>query len=114
MSRADRNWNPKYLKQEKERIGSSPEKFLGRWLTKARYEARKGIKDKIAADVTKEYLMSLYKRQNGKCAVSNKPLTHIVGSGKKEPGNISVARKTTEKPFEKGNIRLIRHEIHRD
>ena len=35
-----RNSNKAYMKQELKRLSQSPEDFLGRWLTKSKYESR--------------------------------------------------------------------------
>ena len=81
MSRDDRNWNPKYLQREKDRLSSSPQKFLGSWLTKSRYESKKGIKAPIAEDVTKEFLKKVWDRVDGKCYHSKKKMSYIKGEG---------------------------------
>ena len=113
MSREDRNYNPKYLKQEKVNLSSSPKKFLGRWLTKSKYESRKGLKDKIADDVTKEWLESIWKKVEGHCMHSQKKMTIIKGKGVVET-NVAVGRKNVTKPFTRDNLILVQHQYYRD
>ena len=113
MSREDRNYNPKYLKQEKVNLSSSPKKFLGRWLTKSKYESRKGLKDKIAENVTSDFLESLWNKQKGKCGHSKDEMTYIRGKGVVET-NVAVGRKNVTKPYTRDNIVLVQHKYYRD
>ena len=108
-----RNSNQAYLEQEKERLSSSPIKFLGRWVTKSRYEARNGLKDKIADDVTKEWLESIWKKVEGHCMHSQKKMTIIKGKGVVET-NVAVGRKNVTKPFTGDNLILVQHQYYRD
>ena len=107
-----RNSNKVYMKQELKRLSQSPEDFLGRWLTKSKYESRNGLKAPIANDITKEWLSKIWSRVNGKCAHTKKKMTYIRGKGKVET-NVAVGRKNINKPYTRENIVLIQHKYYR-
>lgn len=51
-------------------------------------------------------LVNLWNAQNGKCAISGQPMTHILGSGK-HLTNVSIDRIDPSRGYEKDNIRLV-------
>lgn len=57
-------------------------------------------------DITKEYIKELYLKQDGKCAISNIPMTYISGSGK-HATNISIDRIDSNKGYTKDNVQLV-------
>jgi hypothetical protein len=57
-------------------------------------------------DLTIEYLIALYKRQLGKCALSNREMTHVVGEGRVAE-NISIDRIDNNLGYVPGNIQLV-------
>jgi len=53
-----------------------------------------------------EFLLSLYDKQDGKCALSGVELTRIVGEGQVTT-NASIDRIKPGKPYTKTNVRLV-------
>ncbi len=111
MSRADRNQNRAYILQEYERVSRTPETFLSRWYSKAVYDSNVGLKDEVTTNV--KYLVKLFHRQRGKCAICGNKMGHSKGEGRKDC-NISVARKNWSKSFNSWNIELLCTKIHHD
>ena len=63
-----------------------------------------------AFNISPEYLHELWKTQNGKCAISGKTMTHIIGNDKKtvySPFNTSIDRIDSSEGYVKRNIQLI-------
>lgn len=73
-----------------------------RWLgarDRAKYKNRK-------FDITKEDLMELWNKQEGKCAISKLPMTYTMDNGR-NPYNISVDQINPSKGYTKDNIQLV-------
>ena len=75
---------------------SSPRKFLSSSLGKGKDRSK----------LTLDYLMELYGRQDGKCALSGKDMTYVAGQGR-IPTNISIDRIDNNVGYEVGNIQLV-------
>lgn len=52
------------------------------------------------------YLIELYEKQNGKCAISGRKMTHIAGEGRVLT-NISIDRINNDGGYTKGNVQLV-------
>lgn len=81
--------------KQKEYRSRSPRHFMN-GLT------HKKIKDR---NLTVDFLDSLYKKQNGKCAISGRDMTYITGQGR-VPTNISIDRIDSSKGYEEENCQL--------
>jgi hypothetical protein len=55
--------------------------------------------------LTVDFLVELYEKQNGKCALSGKVMTYVVGEGR-VPTNISLDRIDSSLGYEEANIQL--------
>lgn len=84
------SWSAKYASK-------SPKTFLGRLLTKDRYNRE---------EISIEYLLSLWNGQKGLCAISKVPMTHLHGEGNLDT-NISIDRINPEEGYIEGNIQLV-------
>lgn len=62
----------------------------------------------IELDLTKESLLEMYKRQEGRCAITSIPMTSVIGHGAKYT-NISVDRIEVGGPYSQANTRLVCH-----
>ena len=60
----------------------------------------------IPFDITKDYLKELWKKQNGRCAISNIPMTFELGNGR-TPTNISLDQIDHKKGYTIGNTQLV-------
>ena len=98
-----------------------------RWLIKALQNAEKDpgpfISSQIVSDsrkrakkhgwdhnVDREYLVKLWKKQKGKCAVTKVTLTGMPGSREsKNPYRASLDRIDNAKGYVKGNVRFVSH-----
>lgn len=86
----------KYYPQQYAKNSSSPEIFISRLLaTNKRY-----------AKVSVDYLMSLYNKQHGRCALSGREMTYIRGYGRIST-NISIDRIDSSKDYMEGNVQLV-------
>jgi hypothetical protein len=65
-----------------------------------------GKRDKNFKKFDIDYLMYLYKKQNGLCRYTGIPMTHIRGSGYVQT-NISIDRINGSKGYKKRNIQLV-------
>lgn len=75
---------------------SSPRKFLSSSLSK-------GVgREQLSLD----YMMELYEKQEGKCALSGREMTYITGNGR-VPTNISIDRIDSSVGYEEGNVQLV-------
>lgn len=81
--------------------------FLRKLLNGCRNRVSNGYKNKnITIDIDIEYLISLYYKQQGKCAISGISMTSIKGKGKHDT-NISIDRIDSAKGYTKDNIQLV-------
>lgn len=91
---------------------SSPRNFLSGRYTEAKARGRRG-NIPVSKDFTLELLVSMYKEQKGKCAVSGLPMTWEIEVFKKANAdnrrgtNISIDRINSSKGYEPKNIRLV-------
>jgi len=69
--------------------------------------ARNRIKDDSKINITKEYLFDLWKKQEGKCALCDIPMTFIRGNGWQVPTNASLDKIDPSKGYIEGNVRLV-------
>lgn len=56
--------------------------------------------------ITTDYAMALWAEQNGRCSLSGIQMTWASGKGGPQPTSVSIDRIRTDRPYEKGNIRL--------
>lgn len=75
---------------------SSPRKFLSSSLGKK----------KRRENLSLDYLMQLYEKQEGKCAISGRTMTFITGQGR-VPTNISIDQINPAGGYLEGNIQLV-------
>lgn len=83
-------WSAKYASK-------SPETFLRRLLNKRRYDKR---------EISLQYLVDIWNRQNGLCAISKVPMTHLHGQGNLDT-NVSIDRINPNVGYVEGNIQLV-------
>jgi hypothetical protein len=55
-----------------------------------------------------DFLVGLYEKQGGLCAISKQPMTHTAGGGR-NPSNISIDRIDNSKGYERDNVQLVCH-----
>ena len=104
-----------YCKKCTHEINKKSFSTLDGFITKIFSSTRKGAeKRNIEFNITKDEIAELYKKQNGRCAISNNELTHIAYSteGKKYHGvinkwNISIDRIDSNKNYTIDNIQLV-------
>lgn len=75
-------------KQMYRRLNISPETFMGDRFNKVRLRAKK---NGVEFNLTKEYLIDLYKHQKGNCFYTDEHMTLMTGQGRK-PTGISIDR----------------------
>lgn len=78
------------------------DRFLSRLLSGCKTRA---LKNNIPFDLTKEQLIELFEKQNGKCALSNLEMQTVIKAGK-NPFNVSIDRINSL-----SNIRLVCNSI---
>lgn len=80
---------------------------VGQFL-KALYKMAKSRseKRKIPFDLTLDQLISLWDRQNGLCAITKEPMTHIRGNGKVST-NVSIDRVNSSLGYSIENLQLV-------
>lgn len=66
----------------------------------------RAISQGVEFNLTVDYLKSLWKIQNGKCALSNRDMTFIFNSGR-IPTNVSIDRIIPSKGYIVGNVQLV-------
>lgn len=57
-----------------------------------------------------DFLLDLYNRQEGKCAVTGEVMTHLQNSGR-NPTNLSIDRIDSSKGYEPENVRLVCYQV---
>ena len=67
---------------------------------------RRSVYKKMDFDIDKEFLVELYKKQKGMCAISNEPMTMVRGEGDIYE-NMSIDRIDNSKGYIKTNVRLV-------
>ena len=77
--------------------------YLADVLKTSKQSAKKRNIDCHELDV--DFLVELYNKQNGKCAISGIPMTHIAGQGI-IPTNISMDRIDNSVGYKKDNVQL--------
>ena len=93
---------PKKRIKDIERLSKNPDNFLKHWLCDKRKNSRHPVDD----DITLDYLMDLWNKQKGLCALSQQPMTHMKGKGKVYT-NVSVDRIDSSTNYRKGNLQLV-------
>ena len=96
------------IKQNKEaRTNYSEERRLEKILQARWLGARDRAKSKNRLfDISKEDLMDLWNKQEGKCAISKIPMTFNIDSGR-NPYNISIDQINPSRGYTKDNIQLV-------
>lgn len=64
-------------------------------------------KKNLFINLTLNYLKELWNTQNGRCALTNFPMTCNLYNGKRNPYNISIDRINPDKGYEIGNVQLV-------
>lgn len=85
-----------YKKNQERYASSSARHFIGRLLNKKSRGRHLNL----------DYVMGLYDAQQGLCALSGVPMTHVAGQGRIAT-NISIDRIDSNKGYEEGNIQLV-------
>ncbi len=67
---------------------------------------KKRVKYDTILDFDLQYLLELWKKQEGKCAVSGISMTHILFNGHSKT-NVSIDRVNSNKGYTKNNIQLV-------
>lgn len=70
----------------------------------------RALKNNIPFDLTKEQLIELFEKQNGKCALSNLEMQTVIKAGK-NPFNVSIDRIKPGRAYSLSNIRLVCNSI---
>lgn len=71
------------------------------------YNARDRAKSKnLEFNLTYEFIEQLWFEQNGKCALSNLPMTYLLGEGR-VPTNVSIDKIDKNKGYIKENVQLV-------
>ena len=83
------------------------DRFLSRLLSGCKTRA---LKNNIPFDLTKEQLIELFEKQNGKCALSNLEMQTVIKAGK-NPFNVSIDRIKPGRAYSLSNIRLVCNSI---
>lgn len=92
---------------ERRREGYRGESNIDRLMLERYYGAReRALKIGCDIDIDKNYLMSLWDKQNGRCAITALKMTFIFGKGRTNT-NVSVDRIIPELGYVKGNIQLV-------
>lgn len=106
--RLDKRCNKCKQEQNKQaRTNYSDEKRLQKILQCRWLGARDRAKHKNKLfDISKEDLMDIWIRQNGKCAISKIPMTYIMDGGR-NPYNVSIDQINPSKGYTKDNIQLV-------
>ena len=73
---------------------------------KSRISRGKAKYQTLEFNISKEFILELYKRQNGKCAISGLEMTYIEGSGR-HLKNMSIDRIDPTKGYTEDNVQLV-------
>lgn len=95
--RRDNVYGDKYTIKHR---GTSPRNFLLS-LSKKKFERR---------DLDIEFLLYLYSKQKGLCAISGVEMTHLTGAGR-VPTNISIDRIDSNKGYTQDNVQLVCRQV---
>jgi hypothetical protein len=82
----------------------SPEAFL-KYMCYARMHNPKHMASQRANSQFYQHCLDLYKKQEGRCALTGIPMTYIHGND--IPTNISIDRLDNDRGYEIGNVRLV-------
>ncbi len=93
--------NQYYKNQVENDLGLSSNRSAESWITKIIYKASKRNK---LFEIDKEYVLDIYKKQNGRCALSGEILTFHKNN---LSSNISIDRIDSLKGYVIGNIQLV-------
>tara|TARA_R100001163_G_C5054606_1_gene191140 strand:- start:398 stop:913 length:516 start_codon:yes stop_codon:yes gene_type:complete len=100
-------WSAYKRDKDHEALSASPEKFLKHWLLKVRGKMFGRQRHQVHEDLTLQDLLDLWKKQDGKCAQTGIPMTHLKGAGIIDT-NVSVDRIDNNiKEYNKNNIQLV-------
>lgn len=100
LEKATRDHPVVYLAKAAKR-SANPKNFISTVLNHA--AARK---QHLGFDIDLMYLLSVYERQQGRCALSGVPMTYRAGSGR-VPTNISIDRIDSRKGYCRGNVQFV-------
>ncbi len=89
-------------KQMYERLNKNPESFMGDRFLKVKRRAKV---EKVDFNITKEFLIDIYKKQHGKCFYTDEILQLTNGKGRL-PTGLSIDRVDNSKGYIIGNIVL--------
>lgn len=79
----------------------TPRRFLASILSKKRLQRQ---------NLTIDFLVELWNKQRGRCAISGTPMTHQAGHGRIDT-NVSLDRVEAGKPYTEENVQLVCHKI---
>tara|TARA_Y100000996_G_C22517129_1_gene640871 strand:+ start:408 stop:857 length:450 start_codon:yes stop_codon:yes gene_type:complete len=82
-----------------DRFSKTAESFIRRRLSKVRKNKE------VKVDIN--YLVKLFVKQKGLCALTKRKMTHILGNNRKCNTNISIDRINSNKGYLKNNIQLV-------
>lgn len=64
-------------------------------------------KKNLYIDITLEYLKQLWNKQEGKCALTNFPMSYQQSKGKRNPYSLSIDKIDPNKGYEVGNVQFV-------
>ena len=101
-------------KYRSKKAGKDVYSYMDKLYSKLRYEvvsgSRRTSRCALTWNITQAHLYNLYKKQKGKCNLSQLPMTWITGQGKVDT-NISIDRINPNKGYEPDNIQLITYRM---
>lgn len=84
---------------------NSSEKYFKYSLNRA-FNNSKNRKDHSEFNLTQEFISTLFKNQNGLCAITGEPMTMTLGKGRLST-NMSIDRIDSSKPYIQNNVQLV-------
>lgn len=93
--------HPVIYKSKSEKRSFNPKNFISSILNHASQR-----KKHLGFDIDLMYLLELYEKQNGLCAISGVKMTHIAGKGRVFT-NISIDRIDSNKGYIRGNVQFV-------